>query len=92
LGKNLVFHIFSFSHSPLVKRAMVITWQFYSHLLLQPSNSARGFVDKTEARLAPGCVQLYSEAVNSSDVLLGVVEGTKEMESKAKPIIDNTKA
>jgi hypothetical protein len=37
---------------------------------LQPSNSARGFVDKTEARLAPGCVQLYSEAINGTDVLL----------------------
>ena len=39
-------------------------------LHLQPSNSARGFVDKTEARLAPGFVQFYSEAVKSTDVLL----------------------
>ena len=40
-------------------------------LLLQPFNSARGFVDKTEARLIPGCVELYSEAENSTDVLQG---------------------
>ena len=59
---------------------------------LQPSNSARGFVDKTEARLLPGWFQLYSEAVNSTDVLWWVVERTKEMESKAEPIVDNNKA
>ena len=44
-------------------------------LHLQPSNSSRGFVDKTEARLAPGCVQLHSEALNGTDVLLGVGKG-----------------
>ena len=27
-----------------------------------------------------------------NQIILGVVEGTKEMESKAKPIVDNTKA
>ena len=30
---------------------------------VQPSKGWRGFIDKTEARVAPGSVQLYSEVV-----------------------------
>ena len=40
-------------------------------LAFQEVDTLTGFVDKTEARLAPGCVQLYSEAVKSTDVPLG---------------------
>ena len=54
-------HSLVFPTTPLLRG----TWSTHHLLLLliQPSNGQRGFVDKTEARLVQGCVQLYSGVV-----------------------------
>ena len=55
-------------------------------LLLQPSNSARGFVDKTEARLAPGCVQMYSEV----DIVKSCMPKQNSAQKKVVPVCNFT--
>ena len=68
------------SIGPLIKRVVVNSWQFssffFSHLIVQE-------VLLTKARVAPGCVQLYS-----TDILLG---GLKKWRARQTPLLKTPK-